>query len=46
MWMVPCGLKVYLVLGYTDMRKSVNGLSLMVSEVLDQDPFVAEVING
>lgn len=39
MWTVPCGLKVYLVLGYTDMRKSVNGLSLMVSEVLNQDPF-------
>lgn len=39
MWVVPSGLKVYLALGYTDMRKSVNGLSILVSEVLEKDPF-------
>lgn len=38
MWVIPSGLKVYLALGSTDMRKSVNGLSLLVSEVLDHDP--------
>ncbi len=31
--------KVYLALGPTDLRRSINGLSLMVSEVLEADPF-------
>ena len=35
---VPTGLSVYLSLGYTDMRKSVNGLSMFVSEILNKDP--------
>ena len=29
---------VYLVTGYTDMRKSINGLSIIVSESLSLDP--------
>jgi transposase len=32
------GVKVYLVLGRTDMRKSVNGLSILVSEHIGLDP--------
>ena len=32
-------LNVYLAPGITDMRKSIDGLALMVSEVLDLDPF-------
>ena len=32
------GVKVYLVLGVTDMRKSVNGLSILVSEYIGLDP--------
>ena len=39
MWVIPPGLKVYLALGITDMRKSVNGLSLLITDILDQDPF-------
>lgn len=39
MWIFPSGMKVYLALGYTDMRKSVNGLSIIVSECLQKDPF-------
>ena len=31
-------LKVYLAMGHTDMRKAVNGLSILV-ESLDLDPF-------
>lgn len=31
--------KVYLATGYTDMRKAINGLSLLVSEQLNHDPF-------
>ena len=29
---------VYLVTGFTDMRKSINGLSIIVSEILSLDP--------
>ena len=32
-------LSVYLVTGHTDMRKAMNGLSLMISEQLGHDPF-------
>ena len=32
-------LKVYLALGQTDMRKSINGLSLLVETHLELDPF-------
>jgi len=39
MWVFPSGMKVYLALGETDMRKSVNGLSIIVSECMEQDPF-------
>ena len=31
-------LSVYLMPGVTDMRKSIDGLSLIVSEVLELDP--------
>jgi transposase len=30
--------KVYLVTGFTDMRKSINGLSIIVSDSLSLDP--------
>ncbi|MGR9270754.1 IS66 family insertion sequence element accessory protein TnpB (plasmid) [Rhizobium leguminosarum] len=35
---VPSGMKVWLVTGYTDMRKGIPGLSLMVQETLKRDP--------
>ncbi len=35
--------QVYLATGFTDMRKSINGLSLVVSEQLGQDPFTGSV---
>jgi transposase len=31
--------KVYLITGYTDMRKAIDGLSIMVQAQLDLDPF-------
>ena len=31
--------KVYLRIGYTDMRKAINGLTIMVEHYLEQDPF-------
>ena len=33
------GIKVFLGLGHTDMRKSIDGLSIQVSHHLEQDPF-------
>jgi transposase len=33
------GVKVYLALGNTDMRKSINGLSIIVESHFDLDPF-------
>jgi len=33
------GVKVYLALGNTDMRKSINGLSILVESQFDLDPF-------
>lgn len=35
--------QVYLATGFTDMRKSINGLSLLVSEQFGQDPFDGSV---
>ena len=35
---MPSG-KVYLISGVTDMRKSIDGLSLIVAETLEMDPF-------
>lgn len=33
------GVKVYLAMGITDMRKSINGLSILVADQLDLDLF-------
>lgn len=33
------GLKVYLAAGHTDLRKSIDGLSVLVSEGFQLDPF-------
>jgi len=32
-------MRVYLALGNTDMRKAINGLSILVQESMDLDPF-------
>jgi len=36
--------QVYLVSGVTDMRKATNGLSLIVSEQLEHNPFDGSVL--
>jgi len=33
------GAKIYLALGTTDMRKSINGLSILVEDYLGHNPF-------
>lgn len=35
---LPTSVRIYLALGATDMRKSIDGLSAMTSQVLKQDP--------
>ncbi len=35
--------QVYLATGVTDMRKSINGLSIIVSQLLGRDPFDGSV---
>ena len=39
MMIVPAGVKVHLALGYTDMRKGMDGLATLVQETLKKDPF-------
>jgi transposase len=34
MTLLPRGLKVHLALGYTDMRKGIDGLAMLVQAVL------------
>lgn len=39
MLIVSAGVKVHLALGVTDMRKGLDGLAMLVQDVLKQDPF-------
>jgi transposase len=34
----PVQVRVFLAAGHTDMRKSINGLSILVSRLLEMDP--------
>jgi len=36
---LPAGLRVYLACGVTDMRKGMDGLAMLVQQVLGRDPF-------
>jgi transposase len=40
---VPAGVRVYLAMGPTDMRKGMNGLAILAQEVLKQDPFAGHL---
>jgi transposase len=39
MTLLPPGVKVHLAAGYVDMRKGIDGISMLVQGVLRQDPF-------
>jgi len=42
--MIPAGCDhVYLALGSTDMRKSINGLSIMAEQAMDLNPFSGDL---
>lgn len=36
-------MRVYIAVGVTDMRKSIDGLSILVSEQMDLDPFAGHL---
>ncbi len=36
---IPAGIRVWLAVGRTDMRRGMNGLALQVQETLGRDPF-------
>ena len=40
---VPAGMRVYLAMGATDMRKGMDGLAVLAQEVLKQDPFAGHL---
>jgi transposase len=37
--LLPANTKVHLAFGFTDMRTGIDGLAMLVQEVLHQDPF-------
>jgi transposase len=39
MMIAPAGVKVHLALSYTDMRKGLDGLAMLVQQTLKRDPF-------
>lgn len=39
MTLLPAGVKVHVAFGYTDMRKGIDGLAMLVQGMLHQDPF-------
>jgi transposase len=40
---VPSGVRVWLAVGRTDMRKGMNGLALQVQETLGRDPHAGDL---
>jgi len=43
MMTIRSGVKVHIALGVTDMRKGLDGLAMLVQEVLKQDPFTGHL---
>ena len=39
MFVAPVNMRVYLAMGHTDMRKAINGLSVLVESRMQLDPF-------
>ena len=43
MILVPSGVRVWLAVGHTDMRRGMNSLALQVQEVLKRDPHAGDL---
>lgn len=41
--MIPPGARVWIAMGRTDMRKGMQGLALIVQQVLRRDPFAGDL---
>jgi len=41
--MIPSGVRVWIATGHTDMRRGMQGLSLMVQQHLGRDPFAGDL---
>jgi len=39
MFVAPVNMRVYLAMGHTDMRKAINGLSVLVESRMQLDPY-------
>jgi transposase len=40
---LPCGVRVWLAAGHTDMRRGMNGLALQVQQALGRDPHAGDL---
>ena len=40
---VPAGVRIYLAMGRTDMRKGIDGLAMLARTVLDKDPLAGHL---
>ena len=40
---VPCGVRVWLAVGHTDMRRGMNSLAIQVQEGLGRDPHAGDL---
>ena len=40
---VPSGIRVWLAVGHTDMRRGMNGLALQVQQALQRDPHAGDL---
>ncbi|MGG5890106.1 IS66 family insertion sequence element accessory protein TnpB [Falsiroseomonas sp. HC035] len=40
---VPSGVRVWLAVGHTDMRRGMSGLALQVQEALGRDPYAGDL---
>ena len=40
---VPSGVRIWLAVGHTDMRRGMNGLALQVQEAMKRDPHVGDL---
>jgi transposase len=40
---VPSGVRVWLAVGHTDMRRGMNGLALQVQEAMKRDPYAGDL---
>lgn len=40
---IPSGVRVWIAMGHTDMRRGMQGLALQVQENLKRDPYVGDL---